>query len=253
MVAKKLEAYHKKGGRIIVTGRSGFNAEGKWMLGFLGYTNIGEEPLFPTFLRYPADLCPGREPSDEVMYEQGSQLETSKTLPVWIKRVVPYFNRTAAHFSSHFHTPPEKLSKYPAALANDQVIVFADPVFLALRKNGSEIYRILLQKAVEKMIGRPAFGYELPMTVFQSVLKRGKDAVVSLLHYIPIRKCTSIDVIDERQPLTGLVWKIIADEKPQIEIFGSGETLPVQNVDGVWQATLPKSAGRLLLTVKNIF
>jgi hypothetical protein len=251
-MAKKLEAYYKKGGKIIVSGRSGFNAEGKWMLDFLGYKNIAEEPLYPTFLRYPADLCPGREPSDEVMYEQGSQLETGKTLPVWIKRVVPYFNRTAAHFSSHFHTPPEKLSKYPAALANDQVIVFADPMFLALRKNGSEIYRILLQKAVEKMIGRPSFGYELPMSVFQSVLKRGKDAVVSLLHYIPVRKCTSIDVIDERHPLTDLVWKIISDKKPEIEIFDSGEKLPVENVNGVWQATLPKSAGRLLLTVKNV-
>jgi hypothetical protein len=252
-MAKKLEAYHKKGGKIIVSGTSGFSVDGKWMLDFLGYKNVGQEPLFPTFLRYPNDLCPEREPSDEVMYEQGSQLESNKGLPVWIKRVVPFFNRTAAHFSSHFHTPPEKVSKYPAALANDRTIVFADPIFLSLRRNGNEIYRIILQKAIEKLIGPPMFGYELPMSVFQSVLRRGKDAVVSLLHYIPVRKCTSIDIIDQRHPLTGLTWKIVSEKKPQIEVFGSGEELPVEKVEDVWETTLPQAQGRLLLTVKNIF
>jgi len=253
-MAKKLQAYYKKGGKLLISGKSGLSIDGKWMPDFLPYKHVGVEPLFPTFLRYPeADFAP-RIPADEVMYEQGVQLEASKTMETWVKRVLPYFNRNANHFSSHLHSPPEKLSKFPAVIRNKQLTVFADPIFTAYRKTGNEIYRLLVEKAIDSLIGPAMFGHGLSLNILQTVRRRGKDAVITLLHYIPVRKCHAIDVIDERSSLSGLKFEIRTPRAPKaVEVFETGESLVIESNGDHYAVTLPMAEGRILMTIKNVF
>jgi hypothetical protein len=253
-IAAKIKAYWKKGGKVLISGKSGLDAAGKWSLDFLPYQQVGTEPLFPTFLRYPEKMFAPRIAMDEVMYDQGTQLQPGKSMEVWLKRVLPYFNRNANHFSSHLHTPPEKLSRFPAAIWNDRLAVFADPIFNTYRTNGSEIYRLLVQKAIEKLIGLPHFGHRLPLNVLQTVRRKGKDALISLLHYVPIRKAKSIDIIDERSPLGGLHLEIRTKKQPgAVVVFGTDETLDAVKTHDHYTVTLPNAEGRLLLTIKDIF
>jgi len=170
-----------------------------------------------------------------------------------VNRVLPNFNRNANHFSSHLHSPPEKLSPFPAVIRNKQLAVFADPIFAAYRKNGSEIYRLLVQKAIEDLIGLPPFGYGLPLNLLQTVRRRGKDAVITLLHYVPVRKCHAVDVIDERSPLGGLGFEMRTPRQPKaVTVFGTGESLAIQSGGDHYAVTLPKADGRLMLTVLDV-
>ncbi|MFA5863187.1 MAG: alpha-L-fucosidase [Phycisphaerae bacterium] len=252
-MAAKIKTYYRKNGKLMLSGKSGQSADGQWMLDFLPYQCVGTEPLYPTFLRYSSGLFADRIPMDEVMYEQGTRLRQDQSMAVWVKRVVPYFNRTANHFCSHSHSPPEKLSRFPAAISDNRIVAFADPIFHAYRKHGSEIYRLLVQKALEKLIGQTPFGYSLPRTVLQTVRHRGKDALITLLHYIPIRKCTSIDVVDERSGLGGLRYEIRTDMRPSsVGVYGYEEFLEIRSISDHYEIVLPKAEGRILLTIKSV-
>jgi hypothetical protein len=79
--------------------------------------------------------------------------------------------------------------------------------------------------------------------------RRGRDLLLTLLHYVPLRKALDIDVIEERMSFAGESLDLPANAKT-VRVFGTGETLPV-NSDGSF--ILPVTKGRLLLEVPEFF
>lgn len=256
-LARKINAYGKAGGALILSGSSGLDRDGKLHLTNVPFEYQGPEPLYPTFLRYPAEAAgDGRLPMDEAMYEAGYNWKPGKGAKVVVERVVPYFARRANHFCSHYHTPPAAPSKYPAAARANRVFLFGDPVFRAYRKHGAQIYRLMVRHALRELIGPPVFGDGLPESVLLTVRRKGRDARLSLLHYIPVRKATEIDIIERPQPLGGLEVRMRLESKPaSVKVHPNGEALELINTGrGEWAVRLPNdSMGRVLLTVENAY
>ncbi len=99
------------------------------------------------------------------------------------------------------------------------------------------------------MVGPAPFGHGLPSTVQVYPRRRGADLLLTLLHYIPIRKALNIDMIEERGSFAGEILHLPA-AATAVRVFGTGQELP-RTEDGGF--VLPPVKGRLLLEVPGYF
>lgn len=249
-VAAKLKAFHAKGGKLIISHKAGFDENGEWALDFLPLSFAGEGEKYPSFWRAKKTFAPEMSNSDRVFYEQGMNVKKGKGVKVLVDRVLPYFQRTAITFSSHFQTPPvDKADKFPAVVAGEGFVYFADPIFREFRQTGNIAARDVWKKVMVDLIGAPAFGEGLPTTVQVYPMRKKNDLLLTLLHYIPVRKSMDIDMIEERSSFAGEILKI-EGEASGAKFFDSGDALE-QNEEGDY--VLPIRKGRLLITVPGYF
>jgi len=247
---QKLADFYAGGGSLIVSHRSGFDAEGNWALDFLPLSFHGKTDTWPTYWRATSSFAPDLSISDRVCYERGLNVTPGPDVEVLVERVPPYFQRTDIHFSSHFQTPPvADAGPFPAVVAGERFVYFADPVFREYRQSGNLAARDVWRLAMERLAGPAQFGAGLPTTVLCVPRRRGPELLLTLLHYVPVRKALDIDVIEERMSFGGLALRL-PPEARAARVFGTGEALAPQG-DGLF--ALPAAHGRLLLEVPGFF
>ncbi|HEX4140494.1 MAG TPA: alpha-amylase family protein [Candidatus Methylacidiphilales bacterium] len=247
---KKLAAYLSKGDRLILSGRSGFDAAGKSEIPGVDLKTTGQVELYPTFWRAHAAFSPALSRSDRVIYLPGENITAGRGVTVLAQRVLPYFQRTDLTFSSHFQTPPRaKADSHPAVVAGKNFIYFADPIFQEYRQSGNIAVRDGCVEALRRLIGPARFGAGLPKTVLSVPRRRGRDLILTLLHYIPTRKAIEIDMIEEASSFAGEALRLPKKAERVID-FETGKELARQ-ADGSF--ALPVKKGRLLLEVPGYF
>jgi len=251
-LAKKLASFHRKGGKLIVSHRAGFDVKGSWLLDFLPLSFHGEVEKYPTYWRARPTYDHALSASDRVFYQQGLNVQPGRRVKVLVDRVLPYFKRTAVTFSSHFQTPPVAgPDRFPAVVAGQGFVYFADPVFREYRQSGNLTARDVWRRAVRDLVGPAPFGEGLPVTVQVHPRRRGDTLLLTLLHYIPIRKALDIDVIEEPSTFAGETLRIEeATAATRVRIFGTDTEL-ARVADGSF--ILPAVKGRLLLEVPGWF
>jgi hypothetical protein len=246
----RLKAYWLGGGRLLLSARSGLDADGKWALDFLPLTHLGTEPLHPTYWRARAEFAPDLARSDRVFYEQGQRILPGPGAQVQVDRVLPYFQRSDLRFCSHFQTPPvAQADRHPAVIAGERFVYFADPIFREYRDSGNIAARDVWRLAVLQLIGEAPHGAGLPTTVALYPRRRGADLLLTLLHYIPVRKARAIDMIEERSSFAGETL-LLPVRTREVRDFSTGASL-TQLAPG--RFALPATKGRLLLTVPDLY
>ncbi len=245
-----LQAFHEAGGRLLLSHRSGFDADGNWALDFLPLAFEGDVEQTPAYWRTRREFCPEMARSDRVVYSSGLRVSPGPGTEILVDRVLPYFRRTDLKFCSHFQTPPgPDIDRYPAVVAGRGFAYFAEPIFREYRQTGNLAARRLWKNAMERLIGCPPFGEGLPTTVLLLPRRRSSDLILTLLHYVPVRKALDIDVIEERMSFAGLTL-ITPKVVKELREFPSGRRLePVE--PGV--IPLPAVNGRLLLQAPGFF
>lgn len=246
---EKLRAFYQAGGKLLISHKGGCDATGKWALDFLPVEIKGSVAEFPTYWRTNADFSPALARTDRVFYEQGLIL-SAPGCETLVERVLPYFKRDDVRYCSHLQTPPRpEASGQPAVIAGERFVVFADPIFREYRQAGNIAARDAWKLAMQRLIGPAPFGHGLASTIQVYPRRRGKDLILSLLHYIPVRKALNIDMIEERSSFAGETLRLPATAK-EVRVFG-GEPL-ARDADGGF--ILPVNArGRLLLEAPGFF
>ena len=250
----KLERFYANGGKLLLSHRSGFDTGGNWALPFLPLAFkdhfAEEEPKFPTYWRARPEFDADMSISDRVFYAQGLRVSGGEGTAVLVDRVLPYFKRTDVHYSSHAQTPPvADADRFPAVVAGERFVYFADPIFREYRQTGNIAARDAWKRAMARLVGGPTFGAGLPTTVLSVPRRRGGDLLLTLLHYVPVRKSLDIDMIEERMSFAGLTLRL-PERAATVRVFGTGEQLPRT---GNGEFTLPVASGRLLLEVPDFF
>jgi hypothetical protein len=131
-------------------------------------------------------------------------------------------------------------------------VYFADPIFREYRQTGNLAARDVWRRVVRDLIGPAPVGDGMPTTVGCSARRRGRDLIITLLHYVPVRKALDLDVCEERMSFAGETLRLPAKANAkEVRVFGTGEKL-ARTPDGTgWQ--LPVTKGRLLLEVPGFF
>lgn len=247
VLKQKLADFYSRGGQLILSHQSGFDAQGEWALDFLPLRFAGDVEKYPTFWRVDENFAPDLALGERVCYSQGKNVEPDG-LEILAQRVLPYFQRTDVTFSSHFQTPPVKeADRFPAIVAGERFVYFAEPIFREYRQTGNTSARDAWRAAAEKLVGTAPFGSGLPTTVELYPRRRGDDLILTLLHYIPVRKALDIDVIEERMSFGGLTLKT-PENVQSVRVWNGAE---LEKAEGGF--ALPLSSGRLLLEVPGFF
>ncbi len=255
-LGERLRAYYENGGKLLLSCRSGFDAAGKWALDFLPleFEDDGVArpvPKYPTYWRAGEESAEYLGRADRVCYLPGVLVKAGAGTRVLVERVLPYFQRTDATYSSHVQAPPMAApDPSPAVVLGERFVYFADPIFREFRETGNLLMRDGWHQAMNKLENRACFGEGLPTTVHVFPRKRGDDLILTLLHYVPTRKAADQDMIEERSSFAGEHLKFHRPEKVKtVCLFGGGELDRIE--PGCY--ALPVAKGRLLLEVPGYF
>lgn len=247
---EKLRAYYQKGGKLLVSHQGGCDASGRWALDFLPIQITGAVEAFPAYWRTQAAFSPELARTDRVFYQQGLVVKAGHGTETLVERVLPYFKRDAVRYCSHLQTPPRpESSGQPVVVSGERFVYFADPIFREYRKAGNIAARDAWRLAMQRLVGVAPYGHGLASTIQVYPRRKGTSLLLTLLHYIPVRKALDIDMIEERSSFAGEVLRLPA-KAGEVRVFGTGETLARTAGGGF---VLPVTKGRLLLEVPGYF
>lgn len=214
---KRLQSYLKKGGALLFSGTSGLSADGKSvLLPQLGIKALGPSPFKDTYIRFGKRIDTDVPASDHVIYDRGIRV-TAPAAQTLARVVEPYFDRSWKHFSSHFQTPPDKLSRYAAATLKGRVGYIAYPIFSTFANYGNYPYRLLVGNMIDLLLENPLLRVDGPTNLETSVIRQSKPArtIVHLLSYSPERRTPKLDLVEDIIPVFNLPLSLRMDHKPR--------------------------------------
>lgn len=254
-LAAKAGEFVRDGGAMILSHRSGLDREtgARFVLDRMPAEFRGEARFSPDFLEARAALAEGILRTQHVMYDRGMEVEPLADAEVLADVWWPYFNRTWAHFCSHFHTPPEKKSGFPAVVQRDRIIYFVHPVFGMYRRHGARTYRQLVVNALARLLPEPLVVTNAPSTARVTLLRQaGKERhVLHLLHYIPEHRCDALHTIEDVIPLHNVRLGLALPKPGEVYLAPSCEELEFEmRDDRVW-LTVPQVKGHAMVVLEE--
>jgi hypothetical protein len=255
-LVKQLRAYVKNGGKLLASGTSGLNADGtESLLPELGIKAHGPSELTTTYIRFGKEVNVDVPPTDHVMYEPGIRVTVSGNGATAVAKVVePYFNRSYEHFSSHFQTPPDKPSRYAAAVVTDRTAYVAYPVFSAFGRHGNYPYRLLVRNLLERLLPEPLLRVDAPTSTEATVTRqkipdgRGERTIVHLLQYAPERRTKELDLVEDIVPLFNVPLSLRAERPPRkVYLAPEGTPIPFEHLVGRIILLVPEVRGHAMV------
>ena len=224
---RQVRAFLKGGGKILASGTSGLSPDATEVrVPELGIKPAGWSPFQTTYIRFGKELAVDVPPTDHVIYERGVRVTPTKGAVSLAKVVEPYFNRSWRHFSSHFQTPPEKPSRFAAAVASENVGYIAYPIFTAYALHANLPFRLLVRNMIERLLPEPLLRVAAPSNTETSVTRQGKRTIVHLLHYTPERRTERLDIIEDIVPLFDVPLSLKLDRAPK-KVYAAPEQTPI--------------------------
>ncbi len=250
-LAEKLAAYLAGGGSILASYRSGLRGDtDEFALAEWGIRYKGEAPFSPDFIRPREGLGEGLPATELVMYLKGLEVVPSSA-EVLADVIVPYFNRTWQHYSSHRHTPSSGQVGYPGVTRHGRVIYFAHPVFTQYSRNAPRWCRTLVANAIDLLLVAPVLRVTGPTTLQASVLEQREErrTIVHLLHYIPERRGQDFDVIEDVIPVEDITVSLRAPGRVSAaRLVPQGQELRLtRQQDGRVSVVVPRVTGHQMV------
>lgn len=239
---KKLNEFIHHGGKVLATGESGLHTSGAGFAIDLGATWVEANPYRPDYFVPAADFG-NLSQTSFVMYGQGQKIETSNGETLGL-RENPYFNRDVFHFSSHAHTPGDKLNRETAMTNGKAGIYIGWSLFEDYAKKGSLHLRSIVQYALDLLLAdRKTLVTTLPaqgVTTIQNQLKDNR-LVHHLLYASPVRRGEGVEIIEDIIPLYDIYNEVrLTGGVSGVYLAPQMEQLPFEYKDDIVSYTLPK-------------
>jgi hypothetical protein len=252
----------RNGGSVIASFESGLcRRSGKFALDSFGV--IVREPQtcaadgFPARGRCFADssfaeyLVPGPAFSslyqgEHTMYIKGLEVEAMTGTSTLAQTVAPYFHRDGRHFCSHRQAPSSGKIDYPAVVENGAVIYFAHPIFTTYRHYAPLWCKQLIDDAVSRLMSARLVRHDGPSSLLVTIGRQlaNQRFVVHLLHYIPQRRATSFDIIEDVIPLRDVKLSLCLDaDIENARVVPGGPSLELSTAENRTEIVIPELRG----------
>jgi len=265
-LAAKIDSYLAAGGSLLASYKSGLNEQGdQFAIDALGVTFEGDAPFSPDFIMPTAAIAPDLPETEHVMYMRGLQVaitgegaDGANVAKVLAEVVPPYFNRTWEHFCSHQHTPSAgpaaggdaSWKGYPGIVQRGRTIYFAHPVFTQYNANAPLWCKKLVAGALDILLPDPLVRLEAPSSTIAALnAQPGHNRwVLHLLHYIPERRGTAFDVIEDVIPIHDVNISVNTPKKiTSVTAVPEGKPLTFEATASRTRFTLPKLDGHQMI------
>lgn len=142
--------------------------------------------------------------TEYVMYAKGFETIADKGYSL-VKAYESVFNRSYKHFSSHLQSPSSHKEAYDAVILNRKknAIYFSHPIFEIYNKKGPKWIKSILSDALEILLKDKMVSHNGPSTLFMAMNEQPQENryILHMLHYIPERRSTDFDTIEDVIPL----------------------------------------------------
>jgi hypothetical protein len=206
----KLEQYVAQGGKILATGWSGLAVDGSGFVLDLGIRYEGLNQFRPDYFR--PSFEPGRlGEASYIFYAQGQRISLDGGVELG-RREDSYFNRDAAAFCSHQHTPTSNVYGGPGMVESGSGIYVAWNVFEDYAAKGSLILKETVIHALNRLLPEKTLTTTLPAQGVVTLQDQQEQTrlVNHLLYASPVRRGKDIEVIEDILPLYGVEVCIVA-------------------------------------------
>jgi hypothetical protein len=248
-LARKLRAFLNQGGAILATGMSGLSADaGKVLLPELGIKAHGQSPFTTTYIRFGEPVREDVPPTDHVMYETGARVTPAGGAQALARVVEPYFERTWEHFSTHFQTPPAKLSRYAAAVRKGRCAYIAYPIFSAFATHGNVPFRLLVRNVLDRLLPSPLLRVQGPVGMEATITRQRRRTIVHLLQYSAERRTEKLDLIEDVVPVLDVPVSLRMERAPKRVYLAPEEApLPFEHLAGRVNLRVPVVNGHAMI------
>jgi hypothetical protein len=238
----KLDHYLASGGAAILSGYSGRQEGSTNQSANYLPASIGE-----SILQAPTFLETSHSQEHFVIYAPAYQLTATSNASIVVTAKSPYFNRTYKHFCSHAHAPLDAASPtFPAIVQKGKVIQFAHPVFHEYAEHPALDLKNHVQNAILQLIEDAWIQAELPTTVQAYVLTKHDGVLVHLLHYVPERRGSRLDIVEDRLPVRTFSLSLRGSYR-EVQIVPSQTLLPIRSSGERTTIDVPDFDGHLAL------
>lgn len=250
--AGKLNAYVAAGGKLLLTGTSGLDADGRAVLD-LGADPQGESPYQTVFLRFRDGVAPDVPRMDHVVYDRTWRAVARADATPLADVTEPYFDRDYRHFCSHAQTPnrPDPSAYTAGAVRADGAVAYSPlPLFGLFARHAYAPYRALVAAALDRLLPEPLLRVNMPLTGEATVLAQNGRTIVHLLQFVADRR-GDLDICEDIVPLRDVRLSLRADAEPK------RVTLAPQNAPApfTWRAgrvdvVVPEIVGHQMVVVE---
>ena len=250
-LAAKVKAFLAGGGAVIASHKAGLDPGGTaFALQEFGLEYVGDAEFQPDFVLAGEQINDGTPAAPHVMYEKGTEVKLTGAEAL-ADVYDPYFNRTYEHFCSHQHAPLERKADRPAVTRNGNVIYLAHPVFGMYQRRGARFWKQLALNCLDLLLPEPMVKTNLPTTAQVTVTRQGARRMIHIIHYIPERRATGIDTIQDIIPLHDVKVSLKSDAEPtRVYIAPSGDELEWELADEHVQVCVPKVEGYAVVVLE---
>lgn len=166
--------------------------------------------------------------------------------------VEPYFERAYDHFSGHNYTPPDRASRWAAAVQNGRTITFAVPLLRAFGKHANVPYRQILGNCIARLLPRPLIRDAGPTHLEATALRKGKTVVVHLISFVPSRHAENMDMVHDPFPLVDMPLSVRLDRAPRrATLQPAGQELAVEYADGYARLRVTVMEGHAIVVLET--
>ena len=263
---EKLDTFLLQGGKLLLTGSSGFDNNGKPLFD-IGAECFGQSEYCPDYIVPREDVRADFVNTPLVMYFKSQRIKvtTGESLG---NIYDPYFNRTPKHYCSHQHTPykPEP-SGFDCGVINGNVMYLAHPVFSLYRGYGTVAYKEYVLNCIDLLLGEKILKTNMPSTARVSLMEQPEENryVLHLLYANKVNRGgemnfsggniqaggSTIEVIEELMPLNDVQVELCLDRKVKsITLEPQGKDVDYEFCDGCIKVKLESFTSHSMLSLQ---
>lgn len=235
----KLERYLQGGGKLLLSGRSGLDADGKFALD-AGVAFAGENEFSPTYL--VPDKIRMTNGVTEYLMRARSWRFRNLDAEILASGQNPYFNRTREHFCSHQHAPNDPRTQYPTVAVKGSVAYIGWDVFSGYARYGDLQYKELVRGVIGRLMGGDGFSAkaEVPDRAVVTLTRKENREVLHLLFAHTTIRGADTEVIEDVVPLYNVKCSVKCGGAARVYTVPDQKDLPFAYRDGYAAFTVPE-------------
>jgi len=233
-LAAKVEDYLAKGGKILLSGRSGLK-DGRFFKDF-GVEYLGENPLDATYMVPTYDMQPNGIAS-YLMYKHGQNINVTAG-EVVAQMQNSYFNRSLRRFCSHANTPYDPADLHPGAVVNDEagIAYIAWDIFDEYGVHGAYHQKRMACDILDRLLGDSrTLVTDLPSNGVVTLMEQPEqNRYVNHLLYAVTKLRGKVEVIEDAIPIYDTTVSVRLPQKPsRVYLAPEEKDIPFVYEDGV--------------------
>lgn len=185
------------------------------------------------------------------MYIRGMDVHARAGAEVLAPIYPSYFDRTWEHFCSHRQTPSAGTAGNPGIVRSGSVIYFSSPIFTLYDRVAPLWCKRLFLNALEMFLPEPLVRHGGPSTLFFTLNEQAaqRRQVLHMLHYIPERRGTQFDVIEDVIPLFKVPVSVRVPGEVASVVAVGGTAVPFTVAGNRINFTVPEVVGHQMVEI----